>query len=84
MLQKILLSLKKLFIVGGKELRLGKRSTQGGPTTMAVYTLGFISLPNHLQSIKRSVKHPAFAEELTDAGKVQNMVTTQSHKIHSL
>ena len=36
---------------------------------MAAYALGLTSLLNHLQSVKRSVKHLAFVVDLTGAGK---------------
>ena len=60
---------------------------------MAAYALGLTPLLDHLQFVKRSVKHVAFADDLTGAGKLEeikiwwnipNMVTTQSHQCHSL
>ena len=57
------------FIIGGKELRSREGTTQGDPTAMAAYALGLTSLLNHLQSVKRSVKHLAFVVDLTGAGK---------------
>ena len=83
----------RLFISGGKELRSREGITQGNPTAMAAYALGLTPLLDHLQSFKRSVKHVAFADDLTGAGKLEeikiwwnipNMVTTQSHQCHSL
>ena len=83
----------RLFIIGRKELRLRKGTTQGDPTVMAVYALGWTPSLDHLQSIKRSVKYVAFADDLTRAGKLEeikiwwnipNMIATQSHQCHSL
>ena len=45
----------RLFIIGGKELRSRKRTTQGDPTAMAAYVLGLTPLLDPLQSVKRSV-----------------------------
>ena len=44
---------------------------QGDPTAMAEYALGLNPLLDHLQSVKRSVKHDAFADDLTGAGKLK-------------
>ena len=51
----------RLFI-GGKELRLCKGTTHGDPIAMAAYALGLTSLLDHLQSIKKSVKHLDFED----------------------
>ena len=59
----------RLFIIWGKELTLLEGTTQGDPTPMAEYALGLTPLLDHLQSVKRSVKHDAFADDLTGAGK---------------
>ena len=81
------------FIIGRKELRSRKGTTQGDPTVMAAYALGLTPLLDHLQFVKISVKHVAFADDLTSAGKlleikiwwnILNMVPTQSHQCHSL
>ena len=40
---------------------------------MAAYALGLTSLLNHLQSVKRSVKHLAFVVALTGAGKLKEI-----------
>ena len=63
----------RLFIIGGKELRSCEGTTQGDPTAMAAYALGLIPLLDHLQSVKRSVKHVAFADDLTGAGKLEEI-----------
>ena len=62
---------------------------------MAAYALGLTPLLDYLQSFKRSVKHVAFTDDETGAGKLEeikiwwdtlmtnmvtNMVTTQSHQ----
>ena len=60
---------------------------------MAAYALGLTPLLDHLQSIKRSVKHDAFADYVTGAEMLEeikiwwntlSMVTTQSQQCHSL
>ena len=61
------------FIIGGKELRSREGTTQGDPTAMAAYALGLTPLLDHLQSLKRSVKHVAFADDLTGAGKLKEI-----------
>ena len=63
----------RLFIIGGKKLRSHKGTTQGDPTTMAAYTLGLTPLLDHIQSFKRSVKHVAFTDHLTGAGKLEEI-----------
>ena len=63
----------RLLIIGGKELRSRERTTQGYPTAMAAYALGLTSLLDHLQSVKRSVKHLAFVDDLTWAGKLKEI-----------
>ena len=40
---------------------------------MAAYALGLIPLLDHLQSVKRSVKHVAFADDLTGAGNLEEI-----------
>ena len=60
----------RLFIIGGKELRLREGTTQGDPIAMAAYALGLTQLLDHLQSVERSVKHVAFADEVTGTGKL--------------
>ena len=45
-------------------------TAQGDPTAMAVYALGLTPLLDHLQSV-RSVKHVAFADNLTGKGKIK-------------
>ena len=40
---------------------------------MAGYALGFTPLLDHLQSVKRSVKLVAFADDVTGAGKLEKM-----------
>ena len=63
----------RLFIIGGKELRSREGTTQGDPTAMAAYALGLTPLVDHVQSVKRSVKHVAFADDLTVAGKLKEI-----------
>ena len=63
----------RLFIIGGKELRLCEGTTQVDPAAMAAYALGLTPLLDHLQSLKRSVKHVAFADDLTGAGKLKEI-----------
>ena len=62
----------RLFI-GGKELRSREGTTQGDPTAMAAYALGLTPLLYHLQSVKRSVKHAAFADDLTGARNLEEI-----------
>ena len=40
---------------------------------MAACALGLTPLLDHLQSIKRNLKHFAFADELTSAGKLEEI-----------
>ena len=40
---------------------------------MAVYALGLTPLFDHLQSVKRSAKHVAFADDLTGAGNLEEI-----------
>ena len=40
---------------------------------MAAYALGLTPLLDHVQSVKRSVKHVAFADDLTVAGKLKKI-----------
>lgn len=61
------------FVIGGKELRLYKGAAQGNPTAMATYTLRLTSLLDHLQSIQRCAKHLALADDVTDAGRVEEI-----------
>ena len=75
-----------------------RRNNTGEPNSNGSYALGLTPLLDHLQSVKRSVKHVAFADNLTGTGtlkeikiwwdtlvtKVPNMVTTQSHQSHSI
>ena len=63
----------RIFIIGGKELRSQKGTTQGDPTAMAAYALGLTPLLDYLQSVKRSVKHVAFADDLTGAGNLEEI-----------
>ena len=40
---------------------------------MAAYVLGLTPLLDYLQSVKRSVKHVAFADDLTCAGNLEKI-----------
>ena len=60
-------------IISGTELRSRQGTTQGDPTAMAAYALGLTPLLDHVQSVKRSVKHVAFADDLTVAGKLKEI-----------
>ena len=40
---------------------------------MVVYALNLTPLLDHLQSVKRSVKHVAFIDDLTGAGKLEEI-----------
>ena len=63
----------RLFIIGGKELKSHEGTTQGYPTAMAEYALGLTPLFDDLQSVKRSVKHVAFEDDLTGAAKLEEL-----------
>ena len=63
----------RLFLIGGKELRSHERTTQGDPKVMAAYALASTPLLDHLQSIKRKVKHAPVANKLTGAGKLEEI-----------
>ena len=63
----------RLFIISGKELRSREGTTQGDPTAIAAYALGLTPLLDYLQSVKRSVKHVAFADDLTGAGNLEDI-----------
>ena len=71
--QQLLCDIRSTLYYWGKELRLREGTTQGDPTVMAAYALGLSPLLDHLQSIKRSVKHVAFADDLTGAGKLKEI-----------
>ena len=40
---------------------------------MAAYALGLTSLLDHLQSVKRSIKHLSFVDDLNGAGKLKEI-----------
>ena len=61
------------FIIGGKELRSREGTARGGATAITAYALGLTPSLDHLQSIKRSVKHVAFVDDLTGAGKLKEV-----------
>ena len=63
----------RVFIIGGKKLKSREGTTQGDPAGMAAYALGLTRLLDYLQSVKRSVKHVAFADDLTGAGKLEGI-----------
>ena len=63
----------RLFIIGVNELKFLEWTAKGNPTAMAAYTLGWTSLLNHLQLVKRSVKHVAFADDLSGAVKLEKI-----------
>ena len=63
----------RLFIIGGKELTLRKGTGESDQTTMAVYALGLNPLSDYLQTIKRSVKQIALANDLTCQGKLEQV-----------
>ena len=63
----------RLFVIGEKELKSRKRTTQGDVKAMAGYALGLSPLLNHLQSVKRSVKHVTFANDVTGAGNLKEI-----------
>ena len=63
----------RLFIIGGKELRSREGTTQGDPRAMTAYALGLTPVLDHLQSVKRSVKHVAFADDLIGAGNLEEI-----------
>ena len=46
-----------------KRIKSREGTTQGNPAAMAAYALGLTPLLHHIQSIKRSVKHVAFADD---------------------
>ena len=59
----------RLFIIDGKKLRSREGSAHGDSETMTSYILSLTPLLDYLQSIKRSVRYAAFADDLTGAGK---------------
>ena len=63
----------QLFIIGGKELRSREGTTQGDPRAMTACALGLTPLLDHLQSVKRTVKHVAFADDLIGAGNLEEI-----------
>jgi hypothetical protein len=69
----------RLFIMGGKELKSLEGTTQGDPTAMATYALGLTPMLNDLSIIDSRTKHVAFADDLTGAGKLNEIITWWEH-----
>ena len=69
----------RLFIIGGKELRLREGTTQGVPTAMATYAIGLTPLLDDLQRFGNETKHVAFADDLTGAGKLIQIKSWWDH-----
>ena len=72
---QLLCDIYSTLYIGGKELRSRKGATKGDSTAMAAYALGLTPLLDHLQSIKRSVKHVIFTDDLPGAGKSEEIKT---------
>ena len=63
----------RLFIIGGKEIRLHEGTIQGDPTVMVTYAIGLKPFLDDLQNIIRGAKHLAFNDDLTDAVKLHQI-----------
>jgi len=67
----------RLFIIGGKEIISQEGTTQGDPTSMGTYALGLTPLLNFLNEFiilnEHGSKEVAFADDLTAAGKVEEI-----------
>ena len=61
----------RLFIVGGKEIYSQEGTTQGDPSSMAIYALGILPLITGIST--EGVKHVAFADDLSGAGKLDRL-----------
>ena len=57
----------RLFVVGGLEISSSEGIIQGDPIAMPIYAIGIIG-PSNLTG---TVKHEAFADDLTGAGKIK-------------
>ena len=60
------------FVLGGKELLFHEGTTQGVPTTMAIYGIALTPLLKHLATCypERDPKMVAFADDLTSTGRL--------------
>ncbi|XP_028416582.1 uncharacterized protein LOC114540659 [Dendronephthya gigantea] len=65
----------RLFVLGGTELLSSERTTQGDPLAMPVYAIGIIPLLQVIKPDNDSVKHVAFADDLSGAGNLAPLRT---------
>ena len=61
----------RLFIIGGKELRLQEDRNQVDLTAMASYASGLILVLEKLQDIKEKIEDVVFNDDLQGAGKLK-------------
>ena len=70
-------SAARLFVIGGKEILSKEGTTQGDPTSMKTYALGVTPLLNFLHEFilinEHKSKEVAFADDLTVAGKIEEI-----------
>ena len=71
----------KLFITGGKEISSNKGSTQVDP--MGIYGLGLMPmLTSIISNNTRNLIHVAFADDLTDVGKIHELIEWWKNVLH--
>ena len=63
----------RLFVLGGAEIKSKEGTTQGDPTSMALYALGSLPLIWFLSQIESEVSQVAYADDLTGGGKVAGL-----------
>ena len=63
----------RLLVVGGAELQSVEGTTQGDPIAMALYGICITPLLTALKSLTNDVKHAAFADDLTGAGRLESL-----------
>ena len=63
----------RLFVLGGAELKSKEGTTQGDPTSMALYALGSLPLIWFLAQTESEVSQVAYADDLTGGGKVAGL-----------
>lgn len=63
----------RLFVLGGTELKSKEGTTQGDPTSMALYALGSLPLIWFLAEHEKEVNQVAYADDLSGGGKVTKL-----------
>ena len=60
----------RLFVTGGAEIESKEGSTQGDPIAGSIYGIGITPLLDIIATDDKSVRHVAFADDITGAGKL--------------